>query len=342
MKTDSHVPGWQAFFMEISKKYAADQDEKILNLINQLKPELNFLLDQMDGLSDLCIAESVLQAVGGNYSRAGAVLDGISGDGQIPIPEISLTPRSGPRQIQRIALAFEVEPLENLKLQGTDDTIPWTNPRKLAEPNINKLIKTYIGNISFWIDLKDESGNVTSTEELGLTELGLEAIDLLYIENSELDARLHYYAKSRGFNNYDIRYEQKDSTPEQIEKRSLVDLQFLINALRQIMAQGRPFSISDLNPPNQTILKELLLHSIKEIFQRYYDLILLLVQTLDELESARSDDTKHGIEKKRQALIKAGFFASEFAVPISPEGNIIELVEELDKKIEVGNKTVRV
>jgi hypothetical protein len=67
MERDSHVPGWQAFFNEISKKYAADQEEKILNLINQLKPQLNFLLDKMDGLSDLCIAESVYQAVGGNF-----------------------------------------------------------------------------------------------------------------------------------------------------------------------------------------------------------------------------------------------------------------------------------
>ncbi len=338
MKRDSHVPGWQAFFIEISKKYAADQEEKILNLINQLKPELNFLLDKMDGLSDLCIAESVFQAVGGNFSRSGAVLDGMSGDGQIPTPEISMTPRTGPRQTQRIALAFEVEPLENLILRGTDNNIPWTSPRKLAEPNVNDLLKTYIGDVSFWIDFKDESGTVTTTKELSLKELDLEAIDLLYIENSELDARLHYFAKSRGFTNYYIRYEQKDLAPEQIEKRSLVDLQFLIKALRQTMIQGRPFGISDLIPPNQSIQNELLLHTVREIFQRYYDLILLLLQTLDELRSAKSDVTEAGIVKKRLALIKAGFFASEFAVPVSPEGNILESQEELDRKIDVAMK----
>ena len=49
-----------------------------------------------------------------------------------------------------------------------------------------------------------------------------------------------------------------------------------------------------------------------------------------------SDDTNQGIEKKRQALIKAGLFASEFAVPITPEGNIIESATELDKKIKVA------
>jgi len=347
MKDDDHVPGWKSFFLEIKKKYAADQDAKILNLIDQLKPELNFLLDQMDGLSDLCLAESVFQAVGGNFSRSGAVLDGMSGDGKIPTPEISITPRTGPRQIQRVALAFEAEPLKNLKLQGTDNNnnnnnVLWISPRRIAEPNINNLMKTYIGSISFWIDIKDDTGNVTSTEELGLTELGLEAIDLLYIENSELDARLHYFAKSRGFNNYDIRYAQNDSTPEQIEKRSLADLQFLIKALRQMMTQGRPFSISDLIPPNQTIHNELLLSSIKEIFQRYYDLILLLVKVLEELESAKSEvNTTPDIEKKRQALKKTGFFASEFAVPVGSEGNILETQEDLDKKIGIAIEHLR-
>ena len=57
---------------------------------------------------------------------------------------------------------------------------------------INKVIHR---GISFWLDFKDVSGNVTSTEELGLTDLRLEAIDLLYIENSELEARLNYYGK---------------------------------------------------------------------------------------------------------------------------------------------------
>ena len=295
----------------------------------------------MDGLSDLCLAESVFQAVGGNYSRSGAVLEGMSGDGQIPDPEISLIPRSGPRQIQRVALAFEAEPLKNLRLRGIDDTIPWVNPRKLVEPNLDKIVKSSIGAISFWIDLKDISDNVTSTEELGLTDLGLDPIDLIYIENSELDARLNFYAKSKGFINYDIRYERNDSTPEQIERKSLTDLQFLINALRELVVQGRPLDFSDFQAPNEIDQKVLQLHSIKEIFQRYYDIILLLIQTLDELELALNDNTEFGIKKKRQALVKAGLFASEFAVPVTSNGNIMEMVVDLNEKIEKAVEELR-
>jgi CHRD domain len=336
METDQNVPGWKLFYTEIKNNYAANDEDKILLLITQLKPELNFLLEQMDGLSDLCLAESVFQAVRGNYSRSGAVLEGMSGDGQIPDPEISLIPRSGLRLIQRIALAFEAQPLENLILRDTDDTVSWINPRKLVEPNLDKIIKSSIGAISFWIDLKDTSGNIISTEELGLGDLGLEAIDLIYIENSELDSRLNFYAKSRGFINYTIRYEREDSTPENIEKKSLTDLQFMINALRELVAQGHPLNFSDFQTPNEIVQKELQLRSIKEIFQRYYDALLLLIQTLDELESTLGDDTELGIKKKKQALFKVGLFASEFAVLINPKGNVIDLATELNERIGIA------
>ena len=334
MKKDDS--GWKSFYFEIQNKYAAGQDQKMTNLINQLKRQLNFLLDQVDGLSDLCLAESVFQAVSGNYLRSGAVLDGMSGDGHIPVPEISLIPRTGHSQVQRIALAFEVKPLENLRLEDLNDSVPWESPRKLVEPNLSKLIESYIGEVSFWIDLKDESGTVTSTEELGLPDLGLEAIDLLYIDNPELEARLNYYGKRKGFTNYDIRYEQEDSSSEQIQKISLRDLEFLIKALRGLMFQGQPLKYSDFSPPKGMIQGQLLACSIKEIFQRYYNIILLLFQTIKELESAKSDGSEGAIENKRQALMKAGFFASEFAVPFNSEGNIISDVSELNKKIEVA------
>jgi hypothetical protein len=104
------------------------------------------------------------------------------------------------------------------------------------------------------------------------------------------------------------------------------------------MAQGRPLIFSDFHHAIEMDQNESVLHSIKEIFQRYYDTILLLVQTLDELQRAmdNNDDTNLGIKKKIQALTKAGFFESQFAVPLTPEGNIIELVTELDMKIEAA------
>ena len=322
---------WKQFYSEI-KKYAP-QDGQMVEIINSLKPQLNYLLDQMDGLSDLCLAEAVYQAVGGNYLRSGAVLDGMSGDGQIPIPEISLIPRSGPRQVQKVGLAVEVEPMETLSLQDLHDNIPWTSPRKLAEPNFSKFIHTYLGDISFWLDLKDTSGNVISTEELGLSELGLEAIDLLYIENSEIEARINHYGQMKGIANFEIRYEQAEFSAEQLEKRSYGDLQFLMKSMRGLMAQGQPLKYSDFISASERVPKELIIGSIKEILKRYYDIIHLLHQTIQELNLAKNDDTDVNAEKKRRALMKAGFFLKEYAVPLDSKGNIIASVEQLDDMI---------
>ena len=215
MENDEVV--WKQFYFEI-KKYAP-QDGQMIEIINSLKPQLNYLLEQMDGLSDLCLAEAVYQAVGGNYLRSGAVLDGMSGDGQIPTPEISLIPRSGPRQVQKVGLAVEVEPMGNLNLQDLHEIIPWTSPRKLAEPNFSNLINTFIGDISFWLDVKDTSGNVILIEEVGLSELELDAIDLLYIESSEIEARINHYGQIKGLTNFEIRYEQAEFSAEQLEKK---------------------------------------------------------------------------------------------------------------------------
>jgi len=332
MEVDSAVPGWKAFYFDIKDKYG-ETEVKINLLIDQLRPELDYLLEQMDGVSDLCLAESVFQAVSGNFSRAGAVLDGMSGEGMIPLPEIATTPRSGYRRSQRIALAFEADTLSILELTNPDDTPQWTNPKKLGEPNFNKLLNSYFGTISFWIDVKDSSGNVIATEDIGLIEIGFEPIDLLYTELSDLDNRIHYYAKNRGFDNYHIRYERKNSTSDQSEQRTLVDVQFMLKALREMVAQGRDLNSSDFQNSTQTI-EEQYLQSIIEVFKRYYDIILVLLNTIEELQIAKDDATDLGIEKKRQALIKASFFESHFGDLLTTEGNIIELGTELDKKIE--------
>jgi hypothetical protein len=49
---------WKPFLIDITK-YGATM------VINQIKPYLDYFLDIVDGLSDLCIAESVYQAVNG-------------------------------------------------------------------------------------------------------------------------------------------------------------------------------------------------------------------------------------------------------------------------------------
>jgi hypothetical protein len=338
MATDMQEGGWGPFYVRIKAKYASTE-EKIKEIIGSLKPHLNYLLDEIDGLSDLCLAESVYQAVNGNYLRSSAVMDGLSGDGQIPIPEISNSPTSGPRQLQRVVLALVVEALQTLTFRNIEDTAPETNPRKVAEPIFGKLCESHMADVSFWLDVRDESGNIVSTERVGLAELELAALDLLYIQNSELETRLKYYGKTRGYAKFDIRYEKPTSIEEDdnnnTQTKSFTDLQFLIKALQETIAQGQPLRYSDFILPQESLKQQILVDTIKEVFQRYYDILLLFVKTIRELESAKDDveTTEQALENKRTALMNASLFGIEYAVPIGTKENIITSKEELDSRI---------
>jgi len=61
---------------------------------------------------------------------------------------------------------------------------------------------------------------------------------------------------------------------------------------------------------------------------------LLLLHTIKELQIAKDDVTDLGVTKKRQALINASFFESQFSNLLTTEGNIIDSGAELDQKIE--------
>jgi hypothetical protein len=342
MVGDIQSNGWKPFYDKVKLKYAPT-DQKIKEIIGSLKPHLNYLLDEIDGLSDLCMAESVYQAINGNYSRSGAVLDGMSGDGQIPNPEISTTPRSGPQQLQRIILALGVTPLENLTLRNIDENVSELNPRKIAEPNFAQLCDSYLGNVIFWLDVKDENDNIVSTEEVGLKALSLEALDLLYIQNSELEMRLKYYGKKRGYNKFDIRYEKSSSLEGEIlETKSFSDLHFLIKSLQETVSQGQALRYSNFLSPEETIKEEILIDSVKEVFQRYYEVLVLYIRTSKYLESVNDDsETEEAIENKNKALMQASLFGIEHAIPIDNNGNIITSKGELKSKITMTIKELK-
>ena len=145
----------------------------------------------------------------------------------------------------------------------------WDNPRKVAEPNLNKLLETYYGDISFWVDVKDGTGNIVSEEEVKLQDFGLEVIDLLYMQDSELKIRLHYYGKTKYPNkSFDIRFDKK--TPSDTNKKSLPELKFLIRSLQEMVGQGQALKSSDFTF-SQYDLANYDSDTIKKIFQRFYD-----------------------------------------------------------------------
>jgi len=352
---------WRPFYIEIKRKYVGEsngpeENQKIRKIIDRITPHLNYLLDQVDGLTDLCIAESVYQAVNGNYDRSAAVLDGLSGEGQIPTPEISSIPMTSANQIQKIVLATETDPLSELNLLDINDDstiLPWKNPNMIAEPNLNKILKSYYGNILFWINLKDDKGNtILPSVEVTLSDLGLEPIDLLYIKETELKARLKYYGKTSNLldsnNNSPLVYycdvENFDKKPaeenDNLDKKSLTELRFMIKSLQNLIGQSQPLKYTDFRSPqedssgedNDPIKIDITRKIIIEIFQRFYNVLFLMARTIGELEEARNNSAS--MENKRRALVNASSFnLSSDAIPLQNNENILESEILLDEKI---------
>jgi hypothetical protein len=327
----------------------------ISNIITQIKPHLDFLLEVMDGLSDLCIAESMYQAVNANYERSAAMLDSLGGNGQIPIPEIANIPRSGVQQTQSIILVFEAKQLQ--------DNEPLTTPRIIGEPNLNRILESYYGDVKFFIDVKSEDGATTSEHLLGLSDIGIGAIDLLYapripVEEDkpdkergyyiypDLERRLEYYAKERWKNNFArIRYKRTapiEDDPDQ-DIKSLSDIKFLLEPLRIMIAQGRRAQYFDFATPlqkeNAEVVKKegLLTEAINDILKRFYDLLVLFVDTSEELRQLRGTQSSsldpQVTTKKKDALLRASLFGIPLAIPLGKDGNILSADTELDEKI---------
>ncbi len=160
--------------------------------------EVDRLFDLYDAVADLAVAEGVHQIVMGNYDRAAATLDAYSQATYPPVPDVVQTPRSGIGITHRVALHFESDATTAL----TD------NPRIKAEPAMQKWINGLLpapGQVSCRVRYTDVATGNPHEMFVTQTDLGLQALDLLYIispENtqarSELEDRVSDYVLNNG------------------------------------------------------------------------------------------------------------------------------------------------
>lgn len=173
----------------------------------QLTTMLDQLLDMMDALNDLGLAEAVYQAVQGNYTRSSASLEALgSGEVSLPEPEVVQTPRTGSSAAHRLVMLFSTSkgaaPNE-FAAQGWRD-----GPRAQAEPLLNEFAARLLGDPhrvccqATFTDLqsKKDSKDIL-TINIYLDELGLCPLDIIYTlpvgseaGYSELEQRLAYHA----------------------------------------------------------------------------------------------------------------------------------------------------
>lgn len=154
-----------------------------------INAEVNRLLDIHDALADLAMAEGVHQVVMGNYDRTAATMDAYSQATFPPVPDVVQTPRSGIALTHRVGLHFDT----NVPIAAGD------NPRVKAEPAMNRWVADLLPDpvrIGCTVHYLDSAG-AEQTALVTQDDLGLQALDLLYVMNpdnlqprSELEDRI--------------------------------------------------------------------------------------------------------------------------------------------------------
>lgn len=155
------------------------------------------LADMLDSVADLMLAEGAYNGALGNFERAGAALNSISGAAILPEPEILRTPRTGHAVTHRICLVLPGQPAAGA--QPESGTLYPISPRALMEPELNAWLDEIFGNlkvIAFRVGWYSDGKETSTIFTLGF--LGIEPIDLLYIAEpaaaasgaSELDLRI--------------------------------------------------------------------------------------------------------------------------------------------------------
>ncbi len=228
-----------------------------------IQAEIDRLADTMDAIADLMLAESVHQAVQGNYDRGRGVLQSITEGESPPEIEIVKTPRSGRALTHRVAL-----PLDPSKTSGWGETL---TPRAAAAAPLNAWLATILPAANR-IQWKATRG-LQAPEFVSLDSLGLEPLDAVLMcgerfgdLSSEVERFLVYeYRRSRGIPDTMRTFFFEKTDPGVADADALVldpgsagpdgvplaSLCPLLKALRSLVCRSRPLDANDFQLPSE-------------------------------------------------------------------------------------------
>lgn len=213
------------------------------------------LIDMLDSVADLMLAEGAYGAAMGNLERAGAALDAISGAKTIPEPEIVRTKRSGHGLTHRLCLLLPAAPPSPAGEGEPDFT---ASPRARMEPALNAWLAGLFGPLddvlcrTRWVD-----GHSEAQFDLPLSALRIEPIDLLHMAEpsaesaaGELDMRIALAVRELDPPGLgaDIRVAYAEPIAGAI---TLFELLPMIRAVKALLLGRRPLGARDFAPPSQ-------------------------------------------------------------------------------------------
>jgi len=224
-----------------------------------INAEVDRLLDIHDAVADLALAESVHQAVQGNYDRAAATLDTYSKGNFPPDPDVVQTPRSGITLTHRVGL--------HLRAGLAPD--PTATPRAQSEPALNQWLTSVLPptdqvacKVTYHNPITGEPvlDPVTAApiaQTVTQQQLQLQPIDWLYVLRTdsqpamtELDDRILLYV-TQTFSPRPDTLLKIHYTERLTGKISFFELAPMMQSLRSLILRSRPLKASDIALHNE-------------------------------------------------------------------------------------------
>jgi hypothetical protein len=155
-----------------------------------LVAEIKKLGDAVDGVSDLNIAEGVLQLVRGSVTGAAGNLDALARGARPPESEMGLSQRGGIPAAHRVALVFTGA---GVPTSPGEKWTPTQTPRAQAERALDNWVGRVLGEpdgpkARITLDPVDPQNGTPSSVDISLGELGLRPLDVVAIARASATA----------------------------------------------------------------------------------------------------------------------------------------------------------
>jgi len=221
--------------------------------IDALRTEKKNVENSLDALRDVLTAECAYQLAMGNFDRAAAVMQAVSG-GQLPV-EIEVINSSRGTDLgftNRVTIQFDPAIAAN----------PWPailmTRRALTEPALNHWIGQMLGDpatVRCAVQAVDENGNVLADDFVTLAQLVLQPLDIVYLTRSpaEIERRVRYvFATAHALADAVI-VKITFANAGAPAMRSFAEVLPFADAIREMIGRARPLNAQDFATPSKAV-----------------------------------------------------------------------------------------
>jgi hypothetical protein len=226
--------------------------------VSALRAEKENVGNSLDALRDLFTAETAYQLALGNFDRASAVMQAISG-GQMPV-EIDVIHSSRGTDLgftNRVTLQFDPNESAN----------PWPaidmTARALTETALNHWIGGLFGDpttVQCKVEALDANGAAFLSGHVTLASLGLQPLDVVYLTRQSANAEGPAELERRVRHRFAAANALADSVVVRITftdaggaPRSFAELLPFADAIRQVLGKARPLGAHDFTSPSKDV-----------------------------------------------------------------------------------------